>query len=342
MTKKEVQPQRHSVSPNRDLVADSQLLTKEEALKLYETMLRIRYFEHAVEQALENGEFHGTTHLYNGQEAVAVGVCSELRVGDFITSTHRGHGHSIAMGASVCKMMAEIYGKATGYSKGKGGSMHIADVEGGNLGSNGIVGGGIPIAVGAALSQQMQKKRSVTVCFFGDGATNEGSFHEALNLASIWNVPVVFVCENNRYGMSSPIEKMTNIKHLSERAHAYGIQGVTIDGNDVLSVKEVARKAIQRARDGDGPTLIEAETYRYKGHSRSDKQVYRSKKEVEAFKKRDPIILFEKRLLRDAYSDANELKSLRQKVKREIDEAVVFARTSEEPELAELYRDVYA
>lgn len=317
-------------------------IEKGEAISLYEMMLRIRHFEIAVEKALKNGEFHGTTHLYNGQEAVAVGVCSELRAGDMITSTHRGHGHSIAMGASVKKMMAEIYGKATGYSKGKGGSMHIADVAAGNLGSNGIVGGGIPIAVGAALSAQMQRKKYVTVCFFGDGATNEGSFHEALNLASIWNVPVVFVCENNKYGMSSRIDEMTNITELSKRAEAYGISGVTIDGNDVLQVKQTARQAIERARNGGGPTLIEAKTYRYKGHSRSDKQRYRSEKEVATYKNRDPIDLFERSLLEANVLDETMIVTMKQTVEREINDAVTFARESEDPAESELFRDVYA
>src|SRR5690625_4339374 len=247
-----------------------------EVKNLYEKMLLIRYFEKEVEYHMKHRRFHGTTHLCIGQEATAVGVCSTLKKGDKITSTHRGHGHSIAMGADVNKMMAEIFGKVTGYCKGKGGSMHIADVAGGNLGSNGIVGGSIPIAVGSALTAQLKASDHVTVCFFGDGATNEGSFHEALNLAAIWNLPVVFVCENNEYGMSSSIKQMTNIEKLSERAHSYGFPGVTIDGNDVFTVIGEANKAIHRARSGAGPTLIEAKTYRFRGHSRSDKERYRS------------------------------------------------------------------
>lgn len=347
MNEKKIRTSEHPVTKEEALRSVSSRssnvhIDKSEAISLYKTMLRIRYFELAVEKALENGEFHGTTHLYNGQEAVAVGVCSELRTGDMITSTHRGHGHSIAMGASVRKMMAEIYGKATGYSKGKGGSMHIADVAGGNLGSNGIVGGGIPIAVGAALSAQMQRKEHVTICFFGDGATNEGSFHESLNLAAIWNVPVVFVCENNKYGMSSSIDVMTNITDLSKRADAYGISGITIDGNDVLQVKQTARQAIEHARFGGGPTLIEAKTYRYKGHSRSDKQVYRSEREVAAYKKRDPIELFERSLLEGNILDESNIVTMKDIVKEEINDAVTFARESEEPTECELYRDVYA
>lgn len=220
--------------------------------------------------------------------------------------------------------------------------MHIADVAAGNLGSNGIVAGGIPIAVGAALSATMQRKEYVTVCFFGDGATNEGSFHEALNLASIWNVPVVFVCENNLYGMSSRVDKMTNITELSKRAEAYGISGVTIDGNDVQTVKRTARQAIERARNGGGPTLIEAKTYRYKGHSRSDKQVYRSQEEVEAHKKRDPIMLFERRLLAKNILGEEAIEKIKHMVEREVNDAVTFARESAEPVESELYSDVYA
>src|SRR5690625_4378347 len=314
----------------------------EEWFTLYEKMVRIRQFENEVEKNVQRGHLHGTTHLYNGQEAVAVGVCSALQNGDYISSTHRGHGHAIAMGADIHKMMAEMFGKITGYSKGKGGSMHIADIEEGNLGSNGVVGGGIPIAVGAGLSMQMQQKNNVVACFFGDGAINEGSFHEALNMASIWQVPVIFICENNLYGMSSAIGDMTNIDQLSERAVAYGIPGVTIDGNDVLVVKETMERAVERARNGAGPTFIEAKTYRFKGHSKSDKQLYRMEEEVEAYKKRDPLIQLEQKLLHVAIEAADRIKAIHHTVQKEVDAATEFATASDEPGIDELYKDVYA
>ena len=246
------------------------------------------------------------------------------------------------MGADIHKMMAEMFGKITGYSKGKGGSMHIADIEEGNLGSNGVVGGGIPIAVGAGISMQMQQKNNVVACFFGDGAINEGSFHEALNMASIWQVPVIFICENNMYGMSSAIGDMTNIDQLSERAVAYGIPGVTIDGNDVLVVKETMERAVERARNGAGPTFIEAKTYRFKGHSKSDKQLYRMEEEVEAYKKRDPLIQLEQKLLHVAIDATDRIKAIHHTVQKEVDAATEFATVSDEPGIDELYKDVYA
>lgn len=305
-------------------------------------MLLIRCFEEEVERNVKKGLFHGTTHLCMGQEATAVGVCAVLKEGDKITSTHRGHGHSIAMGADIHKMMAELFGKRTGYCKGKGGSMHIADVDYGNLGSNGIVGGGIPIAVGAALTAQLEGTDDVTICFFGDGATNEGSFHEALNLASIWKLPVVFVCENNEYGMSSAITEMTNVKNLSVRAKSYGFPGVTIDGNDLLEVMQQTEAAVKRARNGEGPTLIEAKTYRYNGHSKSDKQIYRTDKEVEERKKKDPIIRFEKLLKQAGKIKEIEMKQIKQEVIKEVEAATNFAIESPEPNVEELFSDVYA
>ena len=315
---------------------------KERLVGLYQTMLRIRYFEEEVERSVKKGLFHGTTHLCMGQEATAVGVCSVLKQGDKMTSTHRGHGHSIAMGADVKKMMAEIFGKATGYCKGKGGSMHIADVDYGNLGSNAIVGGGIPIAVGSALTAHLDGSEDVTVCFFGDGATNEGSFHEALNLASIWKLPVVFVCENNEYGMSSAITEMTNIEDLSIRAKSYGFPGITIDGNDLLEVVNTAEQAVSRARGGEGPTLIEAKTYRYNGHSKSDKQLYRTENEVTKRKMKDPIKRFEKVLLQAGIVQEEDIKQLKRTVINEIEVATDFAIKSPEPEVEELLTDVYA
>lgn len=317
-------------------------MQQDELLALYEKMLLISYFENEVERNVGRGHLHGTTHLYNGQEAIAVGVCSQLQKGDYITSTHRGHGHAIAMGADVSKIMAEIFGKVTGYSKGKGGSMHIADIEEGNLGSNGIVGGGIPIAVGAALSLHMQQQSNIVVSFFGDGAINEGSFHESLNLASIWQVPVIFVCENNVYGMSSAIAEMTNIEHLSERAAAYGIPGYTVNGNDLFAMIDATKQAIDLAKSGGGPTLIEAKTYRFKGHSRSDKEKYRTENEVALFQQHDPLLLVEKILCDDMKVTSSKLVMIQNKVKAQVQAATDFALESDAPALEELYTDVYA
>lgn len=311
-------------------------------IKLYKEMVRIRMFEEEVERSMQAGYIHGTTHLCNGQEAVAVGVCSLLEAGDMITSTHRGHGHSLAFGADMKRMMAELYGKATGYCKGKGGSMHIADVSSGNLGANGIVGGGIPIAVGAALTAKMKKTNDISVCFFGDGATNEGSFHESLNLAAIWDVPVVFICENNEYGMSSPIDKMVKIEELSKRADAYGFRGVTIDGNNLEKVREEAKKAIARAREGEGPTLIEAKTYRFKGHSRSDKELYRTALEVNERQKDDPITRYKQHLLKKHKIEPSTWSNIEAEVKQEIKDAITFAKESKAPHLSTLLEDVYA
>lgn len=257
------------------------------------TMSRIRKLEEAVEDLFGRGMMHGTMHLSIGQEASPTGVCMALNITDQITSTHRGHGHCVAKGADLMRMIAELLGKENGYCGGRGGSMHIADVETGNLGANGIVGGGIPIAVGAALASKMMKKGTVAVSFFGDGAMNEGAFHEAANLAAIWKLPVILVCENNKYGMSSSTELAFAIDNLSERGLGYGIPGFTIDGNDVAAVYEATETAVKRARAGEGPTLLEFVTYRWKGHSRSDKNLYRTKEEIDEWKKKDPILFFE-------------------------------------------------
>ena len=274
-------------------------------------MWRIRKFEEAVEDLFGRGFIHGTMHLSIGQEASPTGVCMALDLTDQITSTHRGHGHCIAKGADLTRMIAELLGKETGYCGGRGGSMHIADVETGNLGANAIVGGGIPIAAGAALASKMLKKGNVVVSFFGDGALNEGAFHEAANLAAIWKLPLILVCENNKYGMSSSTEKAFAIEKLSDRGLGYGIPGLTIDGNDVVKVYEAMEEAVERARAGAGPTLLELETYRWKGHSRSDKNLYRTKEEIEEWKALDPIMRFtavlqEKQLLTQVQCDEIE------------------------------------
>jgi pyruvate dehydrogenase E1 component alpha subunit len=249
----------------------------------------IRAFEEKAEDLFARGLVHGTMHLSIGQEAVAVGASAAMEKGDYLLNHHRGHGHCLAWGSDVRLMMAEFLGKETGYCRGRGGSMHIANVEMNNLGANGIVGGGIPISVGVGLGIKKRKTSQACLTIFGDGAANEGAFHESLNMASIWDLPVVYLCENNQYAMSMPVQKAFNIRYVSQRAAAYGIPGVTVDGNDVLAVFDAVRVAAQRARSGEGPTLVEALTYRWKGHSKSDRQAYRTRDEVKEWQARDPI-----------------------------------------------------
>lgn len=263
------------------------------ARQALETMWTARRFEEAVDQLFARGLMHGTMHLSIGQEASATGVCLALNPDDLITSTHRGHSHCVAKGADLERMMAELLAKDTGYCRGRGGSMHIADVATGNLGANGIVGGGIPIAVGAGLAQKLTNSGKVVVSFFGDGAANEGAFHEAANMAAVWQLPVIFVCENNHYGMSMAADEAFNIENISTRATAYGFPGATVDGNDLQEVYEMTSVAVDRARSGRGPTLIENVTYRWKGHSKSDKNLYRTREEIAAWQERDPIVRFE-------------------------------------------------
>jgi pyruvate dehydrogenase E1 component alpha subunit len=317
-------------------------LTNEKLASLYRQMWLIRLFDEKLEAFFAEKIMHGTTHLTIGQEATAAGACAVLSDKDKITSTHRGHGHSIAKGARVDRMMAEMFGKVTGYCKGKGGSMHITDLNRGNLGANGIVGGGIPIAVGSALTAQMKKLDYVTVSFFGDGATNEGSFHEAVNMASIWKLPVVFFCENNQYGMSSPVSEMINIENIADRAASYGIPGVTVNGNDIIDVINVTYEATERARTGEGPTLIEAKTYRWKGHSKSDKKVYRTLEEEKEWIADDPIQRFENVLLDEEIFTKKDAETLKQEASQEIEDAVTFAKNSPIPSIDELRADVYA
>ncbi len=319
------------------------MITTDKLVELLHQMWLIRFFDEKVDEFFAKGLIHGTTHLCVGQEASAAGAIAVLEDRDKITSTHRGHGHCIAKGAEVGKMMAELFGRETGYCKGKGGSMHIADVEKGNLGANGIVGGGIPIAVGAALTSQMKKLGYVTVSFFGDGATNEGSFHESLNMASIWKLPVVFICENNQYGMSGSVKEMTNIENLAERSASYGIPGVVVDGNDIFAMMEVTAKAVERARNGEGPTLIEAKTYRWKGHSKSDAKKYRTRdEEMDWRTNRDPIERMKRVLIGEGILTEKQADEIEQRAKKEIEDAVEFAEKSPMPALDTLELDVYA
>lgn len=322
---------------------EMQVFSNEELTKMLYDMMLIRKFEEELEKSYGEGKIHGTMHLCIGQEATAVGACAHLTDQDKIISTHRGHGHCIAKGAKVNRMTAELLGRETGYCKGKGGSMHIADLDIGILGANGIVGAGMPIATGSALTSKMKDLKEVTVAFFGDGATNEGAFHESLNLASVWDLPVIFFCENNQYGMSGPVKEMINIENIADRAKAYGIPGVVVDGNDVLAVAEVTNQAIERAREGGGPTLIEAKTYRWKGHSRSDARKYRTREEEKEWRKlRDPIASFKARLLEDAVITEESFDVLTEQVKQEMQEAIQFAEDSKEPSLETLMTDIFA
>lgn len=315
-----------------------------EALKMMlQEMHTIRAFEERAEQLYMQGKVHGTMHLSIGQEATAVGAANAMQEGDYLLNHHRGHGHCMAWGADPNRMMAEFMGKETGYCRGRGGSMHIADVESNNLGANGIVAGGIPIAVGVGLSIKMRRTSQVCLVIFGDGAANEGAFHEALNMAAIWTLPIVFLCENNQYAMSMPVEKAFKIENISQRAAAYGLPGVTVDGNDVLAVYSAVSEAAARARRGEGATLVEAKTYRYKGHSKSDKQAYRSREEVREWQdRRDPILRFTNLLLMAGVISEAEAAHMRDRAIATIDAAVAFSEASPAPNIADIMDGVYA
>jgi 2-oxoisovalerate dehydrogenase E1 component len=328
-------------------------LTKAHVLGYLRQMCEIRYFEEAVFDLLGRDVIKGASHLYAGEEAVAVGAISALRDDDLITSTHRGHGHCHARGDSLAKtpqekqdhlnkMMAELCGRATGYCKGRGGSMHIADVERGNLGATGIVGGNIPVATGAALAVKMQETDKVVLCFFGDGASNTGNFHESLNLASTWCLPVVYVVENNLYGMSVPFAKASKLPDVASRVCAYGMPGEVVNGMDVFAVREAVKKAVERARAGQGPSLVECKTYRWFGHSRSDPCVYRTREEEAHWKDLDPIIALTNLLKKDGIATAAEITAVESQAAAAVKQSVDFALASPWPAASELYHDVYA
>lgn len=316
-------------------------ISKENMIDMYTTMTKIRMFEMRVSELFAAGKIPGFVHLYAGEEAVATGVCANLRDSDYITSTHRGHGHLIAKGGDVKYMMAEVLGKKSGYCKGKGGSMHIADVGLGILGANGIVGAGPPLAAGAALACQYQGKDSVCVCFFGDGASNQGTTHEAMNLATCWKLPVVFINENNMYGISSCTKNSMCVPNIADRAGAYDMPGIVVDGNDVMAVYEAALEAIKRARQGQGPTLIECKTYRHRGHFEGDPCVYRNAEELEEWKKKDPIPRFQQKLLDLGVLTQKKIKEIEDSIKKEIEEAERFAEESQYPDPSELTQDLY-
>jgi acetoin:2,6-dichlorophenolindophenol oxidoreductase subunit alpha len=314
---------------------------KDELREALRKMHIIRKFEEGAEDLYQRGLSYGTMHLSVGQEASAVGATMMLRKTDYITSTHRGHGHCIGKGAEAKYMFAEFLGMEEGYCRGRGGSMHIADMSTGNLGANGIVGGGIPIAAGAAMGIKQLKRDDAVVCFFGDGASNEGAFHEALNMAAVWKLPVVYVCENNQYGMSVSSERSMSVKDVATRAISYNMPGVVVDGNSIADVAEAVDEAIARARRGEGPSLIECKTYRTKGHSRSDRNRYRTKEEIDMWKERDPIPAFVKELIEHGVLSAKEAADVDAATTQEIADAIAFAQNGTKPTHIDIAQEVY-
>ena len=322
------------------------MLEKPLLMEMLRRMMRIRHFEEAVISLVERGEIVGAAHSYIGEEAVAVGACLALRDDDWMTGNHRSHGHPIAKGGDVNKAMAELLGKSTGFCKGKGGSMHLADFSIGILGESGILGSSIPTAVGAALGSKLQGNDRVAVPFFGDGASNEGAFHESVNLAAIWKLPVVFLCENNQYAVTSSFKEMVASDNIADRSAAYDIPGVLVDGQDVIAMYEAVTQAVARARAGQGPSLIEGRTYRYYEHSlglnRIVRDPYRGDDEVEDWKQRDPILIHKERLLEQGIATQQEIDQMEDEIKEQIQEAITFARESPYPEPSELFEDMFA
>lgn len=309
--------------------------------EMYRTMVLIRRFEERVNELYLQGRIPSTLHLYIGQEAVATGVCANLRENDYVLSTHRPHGHALAKGVRPRGIMAELFAKVTGCCGAKGGSMHVGDVQVGMFPAIAIVGSNVPIAAGAALAAKMRGTEQVAACFFGDGATNTGAWHEGMNIAAIWDLPVVYVCENNLYAASTPFSLAFDVEHIADRAAAYGMPGVVVDGNDVLAVYQASHEAIERARQGNGPTLIECKTYRQCGHSRSDPRTYRSDDEEAAWKERDPIPRFRRWLLDQGVCTAHQLDEIGATVDQTIEEAITFAESSPTPDPPDLYAHVF-
>lgn len=318
-------------------------LDNDKMIEMYRTMLRIRLFEEKLNELIAAAKIGGFIHLYLGEEAIATGVCATLRESDYITSTHRGHGHMIAKGGRTDLMMAELFAKKTGYCKGKGGSMHIADLDLGILGANGIVGGGPPLATGAGLAAQYKGTDNVSICFFGDGASNQGTTHEAMNLASVWKLPVVFVAENNGFAEFTAQSDHQAIRSITERAAGYDMPSASVDGNDVIAVFEAATEAVEQARAGKGPTLLECVTFRIAGHYVGDPEAYRNSEDVESWKAddKDPILRFEKILVTKNVCDAAQFADIRQSLEQELEDAVKFAEESPEPDIEDLLADVY-
>ena len=322
-------------------MAKNTTIDKATAQIFYSTMVKIRRFEESVIQLYADGEIPGFMHLYVGEEAVATGICSALRTDDYICSTHRGHGHCIAKGGQLDLMMAELFGRKNGYCKGKGGSMHIADFDVGILGANGIVGGGIPVAVGAGVGIQYKNEDKVSVSFFGDGATNIGPFHEACNLAATWNLPVIFVCENNLYAQTTPRHDHQKIEKVEHRALGYAIDSKTVDGNNVVEIYRAAAEAAQNARQGNGPTFIVCDTYRWRGHWEGDPQPYRTAEEIKSWKPKCPIKRFKKYITDNDILKEHDMAQLDQEVEQQIQHAIEFARVSPFPEPQEALEDIY-
>ena len=317
-------------------------ISNEQMKDMYVKMRRIRDFESTAAKLFAEGKIPGFVHLYLGEEAIAPAVCECLRDDDFITSTHRGHGHIIAKGGDLNLMMAELFGRETGYCKGKGGSMHIADRDKGILGANGIVGAGHCIACGAGLSAKLRGTDQVCVCFFGDGSTNQGTFHESLNMASIWKLPIIFVCENNHYGISMSQDRHQAIKDVADRGAAYNIPGIAVDGNDPLAVYEAASEAVSRARAGKGPTLLECKTYRQHGHFEGDPAIYKPKEEQAAWMEKDPMPRFAKFLVDNGVCTEEEVKAMDDQVAKEIEDSIAFADAQPIPSLESAVVDVYS
>jgi len=317
-------------------------LPKEKLVKMLEQMALTRYFEENAENLYTRGLVHGTMHLSIGMEASPVGSIAAIEKDDYIIHHHRGHGHTIAKGADLVRMVAEFIGKEAGYCRGRGGSMHIADIESGNLGATGVVAAGIPTAVGIGLALQMKRSKRVLLSFFGDGASNEGEFHESLNMASIWKLPIVFIVDNNQYGMSMASEKSMNIDHISQRACAYNIPGVSVDGNDVIAVYHAVSEAVQRARKGEGITLVENITYRWRGHSKSDRNLYRTDEEIKEWQKLDPIVRFADFLIEEKILTKEEVEQIKQKAFNDIKEAAEAALALPEPSPENMEEEVYA
>ena len=316
-------------------------LTKEQMQKIYYQMFSSRTFEERVNEMFMQGMIHGTAHFAVGEEATAAGGINALHPDDYIMSCHRGHAHCIAKGADMKRMMCELLGKRDGFCKGLGGSMHIVDISTGNFGANGVMGPSIPMATGVALAIKKEKSGKVILDYFGDGTSNSGLFHEALNMAALWKLPIVYLCENNLYGMSTPVSKSVSVPDIAIRAKAYGIPGVIVDGMDVLAVMEAVGEAAGRARRGEGPTLIEAKTYRYLGHSKSDKRAYRTREEEEEWKQRDAIVSFARYMMEHGFG-RREIDEIEDKVKRECEEAVRYAQAAEPLTMEEAKELVFA
>ncbi|MDR1970940.1 MAG: thiamine pyrophosphate-dependent dehydrogenase E1 component subunit alpha [Treponema sp.] len=320
---------------------EKQSYPRELLLDIYQIMKQIRLFEETAFRFFQENKLRGSVHLCIGQEAICSSIIALLNEDDYITSTHRGHGHGIAKSRDLKSAFSELMGKETGFCRGRGGSMHICDLARGNLGANAIVGGGLPIAVGGALAQKMRKTNRVTVSFFGDGASNQGTFHESLNLASVWKLPCIFVCENNGFGISVPVSQSTSVKDIADRAASYAMPGYVVDGNDVIAVLEIFSKCLDRARKGEGPSLIEAKTYRWKGHWTGDPEVYRTREEVAAWMEKCPIKRLRAYLLDNKLAGENELNAIDDRAREEVAEAAQFALDAPEPDPARVMEGMY-